>query len=139
MKINKKNNITIDVVFALIAIAIIATSCAKSENYLTTKEKEEGWQLLFDGKSLNGWRDYNGSALTGSWDAADGCIHADGKGSDESGYIVTKNIYENFEIKWDWKISKAGNSGLLTTYTFRIHLKSGKCAEPIMQCILLTR
>ena len=113
MKINKKNNITIDVVFALIAIAIIATSCAKSENYLTTKEREEGWQLLFDGKSLNGWRDYNGSALTGSWDAADGCIHADGKGSDESGYIVTKDIYENFEIKWDWKISKAGNSGLL--------------------------
>jgi hypothetical protein len=43
----------------------------------------------------------------------DGCIQAKGEGSDASGYIVTENEYENFELAWDWKLSKGGNSGML--------------------------
>lgn len=90
------------------------TSCNNTEhNTLTDQEKAEGWQLLFDGETLNGWRDYNGIALTGPWEVVDGTIQANGHGSDASGYIVTDKMYENFEITWDWKISKGGNSGLL--------------------------
>lgn len=82
-------------------------------NTLSEQERAEGWELLFDGKTLNGWRDYNGIALTGPWEVVDGTIQADGRGSDANGYIVTDKIYENFELSWDWKISKGGNSGLL--------------------------
>lgn len=62
-----------------------------NHNVLTEQEKAEGWELLFDGETLNGWRDYNGTALTGPWEVVDGTIQADGQGSDASGYIVTDN------------------------------------------------
>lgn len=80
---------------------------------LTAAEEAEGWELLFDGKTLNGWRDYNGDSLTAPWTVEDGTIRALGGGSDASGYIVTDEIYENFELVWDWKIAKGGNSGVL--------------------------
>ena len=82
-------------------------------NMLTEAEKAEGWKLLFDGKTLDGWRDYNGDSLTAPWIVEDGCIRAKGSGSDASGYIVTDTIYENFELAWDWKIAEGGNSGML--------------------------
>lgn len=102
----------------IVSIALSAflglVSCDNTKhNTLTNQERAEGWELLFDGETLNGWRDYNGVALTGPWEVVDGTIQADGRGSDASGYIVTDKIYENFELSWDWKISKGGNSGLL--------------------------
>jgi len=98
-----------------IAIATIATACTAEmkQNQLTPEEKAEGWELLFDGTTLNGWRDYNGDSLTAPWFAEDGMIQAKGEGSDKQGYIVTEKVYENFELVWDWKIAKGGNSGVL--------------------------
>ena len=94
------------------ALGLIACDNTK-HNTLTEQEKAEGWELLFDGETLDGWWDYNGTALTGPWEVVNGTIQADGQGSDASGYIVTDKAYENFELSWDWKISKGGNSGLL--------------------------
>ena len=89
-------------------------SCASQEqNTLTPEEIADGWVLLFDGKTLDGWKDYNGTTLTQPWHVVDGCIQAKGDGSDASGYIVTDKEYENFELSWDWKLSKGGNSGML--------------------------
>ena len=85
----------------------------ETQNVLTAQEESEGWQLLFDGLTLDGWRDYNGTELTGPWEVREGCIYAEGHGSDSDGYIVTDKSYENFELSWDWKISVAGNSGVL--------------------------
>ncbi len=99
----------------LIMAGIIFYSCGNSqkENVLTKEDVADGWKLLFDGKTLNGWRDYNGDSLTAPWTVEEGTIRALGGGSDASGYIVTDTIYENFELVWDWKIAKAGNSGVL--------------------------
>ena len=82
-------------------------------NTLTPQEKADGWVLLFDGETLKGWKDYNDSKLTVPWHVVDGCIQAKGTGSDATGYIVTDKEYENFELSWDWKLSKGGNSGML--------------------------
>lgn len=98
---------------SILLLGIFLTACVDGHNKLTPKETEEGWVLLFDGKTLDGWRDYNGTALTGPWEVIDGVIQADGKGNDANGYIVTEKSYENFELSWDWKISKGGNSGVL--------------------------
>ncbi|MEG1750002.1 MAG: DUF1080 domain-containing protein [Tannerellaceae bacterium] len=95
-------------------LTLLLTACGGgAQNKLSEMEIADGWQLLFDGESLNGWRDYNGTALTGPWEVVDGTIQADGGGSDASGYIVTDRPYENFELSWDWKISKGGNSGMM--------------------------
>lgn len=102
-------------VSVLLAVALLAgVECmAQKHNVLTAKEKADGWELLFDGKTLNGWRDYNGKTLTEPWHVVDGCIQAKGDGSDASGYMVTDREFENFILSWDWKLSKGGNSGML--------------------------
>lgn len=91
----------------------LSSGCSKNENTLTRAEKNAGWELLFDGKTLQGWRDYNGTHVTGPWEVQDGTIKAEGHGSDTSGYIVTDKQYKNFILSWEWKISKGGNSGML--------------------------
>ena len=88
-------------------------SCSEKHNVLTEKEKAAGWALLFDGKTMNGWKDFNGTSLKQPWGVVDGCIQAKGAGSDSDGYIVTDKEYENFELAWDWKLSEGGNSGML--------------------------
>lgn len=100
---------------AALCLALLATaSCSEGkQNRLTPEETADGWKLLFDGETLNGWRDYNGKSLTAPWHVVDGCIQAKGGGSDENGYIVTDKQYENFILSWDFKLSKGGNSGML--------------------------
>lgn len=96
-------------------LMVLFASCEQpaKHNVLTEAEKAEGWQLLFDGTTMNGWRDYNGESLTAPWFAENGMIQAKGEGADEHGYIVTEKLYENFELVWDWKIADGGNSGVL--------------------------
>ena len=96
-----------------VIVAVGASCSSQVPNTLTDAEKAEGWELLFDGQTLNGWRDFNGTALTEPWTVVDGCIQAKGAGSDGTGYIVTDKQYENFELSWDWKLTKGGNSGML--------------------------
>lgn len=94
-------------------IAACLCSCGPRHNTLTEAEIADGWQLLFDGKTLDQWKDFNGDSLTQPWHVVDGCIQAKGGGSDLRGYIVTKKQYENFILDWDWKLSPGGNSGML--------------------------
>ena len=74
--------------FAMVAAFGLISCDNTKHNTLTEQEKAEGWELLFDGETLDGWRDYNGTALTGPWEVVNGTIQADGQGSDASGYIV---------------------------------------------------
>src|SRR4051794_31561957 len=84
-------------------------------NMLTSKEKGEGWELLFDGKSTNGWHTYNKDFVGQNWKVVDGAIVLDPKVKDSrgNGDLVTDNSYENFEFSTEWKISEAGNSGII--------------------------
>ena len=91
----------------------VAASCVPSHNTLTKKEAAEGWVLLFDGETTNGWRNYNSTDPNTAWHVVDGCLQAKGSGDDATGYIVTEKEYENFILSWDWKLSKGGNSGML--------------------------
>lgn len=96
------------------SVAVVASGAALQEhNKLTEAEIADGWELLFDGKTMNGWRDYNGTSLTEPWHVVDGTIQAKGEGSDGSGYIVTDRVFDNFILDWDWKLSYGGNSGML--------------------------
>lgn len=96
----------------LVLAAMVACTTPK-ENCLSKAEIADGWQLLFDGESLDQWRDYNGDSLTVPWHVVDGCIQAKGSGDDLAGYITTKREYENFILDWDWKLAYGGNSGMI--------------------------
>ncbi|WP_236971046.1 3-keto-disaccharide hydrolase [Membranihabitans marinus] len=100
--------------FLLIAISGMFFACSEpAPNQLTEAEQQEGWKLLFDGTSLDGWRDYQGEGVSGPWTVEDGQLIALGKGSDGNGYLVTEDEYENFILTFDWKISEGGNSGVI--------------------------
>jgi len=66
--------------FATGLLAAGLCSCCPKHNTLTQAEIADGWQLLFDGKSLDQWKDFNGDSLTMPWHVVDGCIPAAGAG-----------------------------------------------------------
>lgn len=78
------------------------------DNTLTAEEKEAGWELLFDGNVIDKWRVYKRDTMSG-WEVKDGEMVALGI---ESADIISKDQFENFELKVDWKVSKGGNSGI---------------------------
>jgi hypothetical protein len=79
-------------------------------NTLTDAEKRQGWKLLFDGKSLDQWRNFKKDTISPKWTVRDGCIVLAGSGG---GDIVTKEQYAAFELTLDYNISIKGNSGLM--------------------------
>lgn len=85
-------------------------------NQLSEKEKEEGWTLLWDGASRQGWR---GAKLDKfpeeGWRIQDGELRVDAGDGGESahgGDIVTLNKYKDFILEVDFKITKGANSGI---------------------------
>lgn len=105
--------------FATAALLFSCSGTTKSEmNSLSEKEKESGWELLFDGKSTDNWKTFNGGEVTG-WKIVDGELHNSGVGSDHGGDIITKKEYGDFELKLEWKIAPESNSGVF------IHVQEG--------------
>lgn len=85
------------------------------QNNLSKEEKEQGYKLLFDGTTMNGWRAYQNKSAA-SWSVDNGTLHC--KGSDANygaitADLMTKDQYQNFDLSVDYKISPKGNSGIL--------------------------
>ncbi len=70
---------------------------------------DSGWISLFDGSSLDAWRNYRQDTISPQWQIEDGALMLAGSGG---GDIVTKEKFESFELEIEWKISEAGNSGI---------------------------
>lgn len=81
---------------------------APATNTLTSMEAADGWELLFDGASLAGWRAYDHSELPGGWEVADGMIMRTGPGGD----IMTDRTFRDFELTLEWRLEEGGNSGV---------------------------
>lgn len=93
------------------------TSMNTSPNTLSAKEKNNGWQLLFDGQTTKGWHTYGKQTAGKVWKVEDGALHLDAASKksfpNEGGDIVTAEEFDNFDLMLDWKISKNGNSGVM--------------------------
>ena len=71
----------------------------------------DGWQPLFDGKSLTGWRSYRKTnAPQQGWIAEDGILKKVAKV--RGGDIVTERTFGDFDLRWEWRIATNGNNGL---------------------------
>jgi len=85
-------------------------------NTLTDTEKADGWELLFDGKTMTGWHGYNG-ADTEAWSIEDCALKTagteDNYGSHSRVDLTTDEEYTDFELVMDWKATTAGNGGLI--------------------------
>ena len=92
------------------------TNDKQKDNTLSSKEKKEGWVLLFDGKSTSGWRSYQ-NKQTDNWDVKEGELYCKTEGVTKRADLVTANKYENYELQIDWKISPKKNSGIIYMVT----------------------
>lgn len=95
---------------------------AAAPNTLTAAERAAGWKLLFDGRTLAGWRGLGYDSIpTAHWKVERGAIRKipngeiprlpDGQPA-AGGDLMSMATFADFELAWDWKIGTAGNSGL---------------------------
>lgn len=104
-------------------ILLASAAFAGDAPSLTDAEKADGWKLLFDGLSMNGWRGLGMDGIPSVWVVQDGCLHCSGGSSKIANDLVTVDEYENFELSFEWLIPKLkGNSGV----KYRVQEEKGK-------------
>lgn len=100
----------------VVVVAVLLSACSEEPiisasecvNALSEKEQQQQWTLLFDGVSLDQWRSWGEPELNSGWAAENGCLTRVGRG----GEIITRKQYGDFELKLEWRINTAGNSGI---------------------------
>ncbi|KAA6317598.1 hypothetical protein EZS27_032269 [termite gut metagenome] len=106
-----KRNILVGMTFFFCTVTLFA-----QDNTLSRKEIKEGWALLWDGKTTDGWRGAKLSSFPqNGWTIENGIlkvIKSGGKESAHGGDIVTLQTYRNFILKVDFKITEGANSGI---------------------------
>jgi len=91
-------------------------------NTLTDAERASGWRLLFDGRTLKGWRGLGSDSVpTAHWKVERGAIRkiasgnvpklADGQPA-QGGDLMTVDTFGDFELRWEWKVTPGANSGV---------------------------
>ena len=98
---------------ALLAAAFLVqiASAAEPVNVLQPDEKVQGWRLLFDGHSLQGWHLYTKKAAPeAGWKVEDGLLKKLAKV--RGGDIVTDATFTDFDLTWEWRVAAGGNNGV---------------------------
>ena len=105
--IHQTTHIMKHLIHLLLALPLLAAE----PNTLTPEEKKDGWQLLFNGSDLEGWRMYASAKkpLPG-WQVADGVLTK--KRRIPGGNIITVGKFTDYELSWEWKIAENGNNGI---------------------------
>ncbi len=105
-------------------------------NQLTPQEKKEGWVLLFDGKTTNGWHLYNRGKIASVWQVNNGelvCQPENYKA--EQGDLVTDRTFKNYDLRFEWKIAKEGNSGVFVNVLERKDIPTAWASGPEYQLL----
>ena len=109
-------------IMTLAAGLMIGCSGQKTEETENTEVVAEApaeeWISLFDGQTFSGWHKYGGGEVGKAWKVADGTLYLDAANKDgwqtgDGGDIVTDEEFENFHLKYEWKIAPNGNSGVI--------------------------
>lgn len=112
------------VALVVVTVGAMLQSCTSPQksvgpNQLTESEIADGWQLLFNGSDLDGWKRFNNDTIGPLWTVQDGAIVCDGTGLGEGsgkygGSLMTTRQFGNFELSVDWMITTpGGNSGII--------------------------
>ncbi|HUG82105.1 MAG TPA: DUF1080 domain-containing protein [Bryobacterales bacterium] len=101
----KPVRVRVTCVLTLVLLLCGAGSAAAAPNTLTPEEKAAGFKLIFNGKDLSGW-----SVPGNNWEVQDGAIARTGKGVGID--YTAEPVPDDFELRFEWKISSGGNSGV---------------------------
>ena len=94
------------------ALLFLMAAGAADLNRLTGAERRAGWRLLFDGATTAGWEEITGKPFPSNcWTIEDGSLKALPR-TDGFQDIRTREAFRSFDLEFDWKILKDGNSGV---------------------------
>jgi len=99
-----------------LVLAGVARAQEQPANTLTAQQKQEGWQLLFDGHDLQGWHSYLEKGTGRDWSVVDGSIQLSKTNQDppaDYADLVTDKEYSNFDLKLEWKARPCIDSGVM--------------------------
>ncbi|HVL39568.1 MAG TPA: DUF1080 domain-containing protein [Fimbriimonadaceae bacterium] len=96
---------------ATLALAPQAAALEPIPNHLTQQEKAEGFRLLFDGKTTDGWKGWRRQEMPKGWQVRDGSLVILPE-LKAGGDIATKEQFADFELRLEWKVTPGGNSGI---------------------------
>src|SRR5437867_1930540 len=99
---------------------VLTVPAAAADNELTAQEKADGWLLLFDGKTLDGWM--TSGQKPSKRPVEDGCINPHKCGHY---MMVHEKMWEDFTLSCDFKMSKGCNSGIFVR-TYSLTPRPGK-------------
>jgi hypothetical protein len=96
----------------------VKTEAVEAVNALSEKEKADGWSLLFDGSTRNGWHAWQGKTDGSAWKVQDGALYLDTAIVKDGkivggGDLLTDSAYTNFHLSLEWKVAEKGNSGII--------------------------
>lgn len=131
-----KKNCFLTLIIAAAILPACNSSDKTSHNNLTDTATASNainadWIPLFNGKTFNGWHTYGMDSVGKAWKIEDSTIHLhtlekNGWQSVDGGDLVTDEEYSNFDLRLEWKISEAGNSGIF----FYVHEDTTKFKNP---------
>ena len=114
-------------ILSIVSCLILCTTIASAQvsiNTLSKKEEKQGWQLLFNGKNLDGWTSVG--KTTGpekGWTIEDGILTVNKGGPQHGRDIITQKEFSEFDLYFEFRLTKAANSGL--KYLFRKYEQGG--------------
>jgi hypothetical protein len=103
-------------VILVLALPSFSQKTKKAQNELIAAEQQQGWKLLFDGTTMNGWRGaYLDSLPTRGWEIRKGMLIVQASGGGEAAFggdLVTIDEYRSFDLTLDFKLTEGANSGI---------------------------
>jgi hypothetical protein len=102
--------------FVLACLVALPAYAADTPNTLSDAERSDGFKLLFDGKTFNGWHSFQQKGTGKDWSIADGAIRLDRdlKAPDaDFADLVSDAEYENFHLKLEWKMTPCADAGVM--------------------------
>ncbi len=111
----KRLNLVLAAACALLLSSLV-TASEQAPNTLSEQEKQDGWMLLFDGSTTEGW---TGTRTEGfpevGWTIENGeliVLPAPGDANHSGGDIITTTEFKNFELSLEFKLAEGSNSGI---------------------------
>jgi hypothetical protein len=123
-------------------VSALILSLLQSPNTLSPAERAAGWRLLFDGKTLSGWRGLGYDTVpTAHWVVVNGAIKkiasgdvprvADGRPL-VGGDLMTVDSFVDFELSFEWKVTPGANSGVKYNVSETMSLAQGGAGTPAL-------
>lgn len=96
-------------------LALALALCQSPANTLTDQERKDGWMLLFDGATTKGWHNFKANSVGQGWQIVEGTLKVADPA--KAGDLVSEGVFDWFELKIDFNVTKGGNSGIMFRVT----------------------